>query len=190
MYPSIPIDALISESSLTPAYVLLDFRQQKYAHRILNLPDSIPTKKILPITLQIGDKNAQPNKKPEKDAIWAGNEWITTYDQRLAQQILIKGCIDLAEGAGPVLASLRLIFPRKLIIERKEKAIRKETTMRPDLELWCDGSKLDTGGIGAAVVWKDCSRKEWQIVKISLGKNKEIFDAELWEISEAIKVAE
>ncbi len=84
MYPSTPIDALISESGLTPAHVLLDFRQQKYAHRILSLSDSIPTKEILLITLRIGDENAQPNEQPEKDAIWAGNERITTYGQRLA----------------------------------------------------------------------------------------------------------
>ncbi len=88
------------------------------------------------------------------------------------------------------MASPRLIFPEKLIIERKEKAIRKETTTGPDLELWCDGSKLDTGGNEAAVVWKDCSQEKWQIVKVSLGKNKEIFDAELWGISEAINVVE
>lgn len=76
-----------------------------------------------------------------------------------------------------------------LIIEQKEKAIREAIT-GSDLELGCDGSKLDTGGTGTAVVWKDRSRGEWQIVKVSLGKNKEIFDAELWGISEAIKVAQ
>lgn len=63
--------------------------------------------------------------------------------------------------------------------------------MGPDLELWCDGSKLDTGGTGAAVVWKsNCRGEEWQTIKVSLGQNKEIFDAEMWGISEAIKVAE
>lgn len=69
MYLSTPIDALISKSGLTPAHVILDFRQQKYAHRILTLPDSILTKEILPITLRIGDGNAQPNEQPEKNAI-------------------------------------------------------------------------------------------------------------------------
>ncbi len=52
MYPSTPIDALIGESNLIPAHVLLDFRQQKYSHRILSLPDSMPTKDILPINLR------------------------------------------------------------------------------------------------------------------------------------------
>ncbi len=102
--------------------------------------------------MQIGDGNAQPNGQPEKAAIWASNERITTYGQRLARQILIKGYIDPAEGAEPAVASSRLTFPGKLIVEGREKAIREGTTMGPDLELWCDGSKLDTGGTGAAVV--------------------------------------
>lgn len=62
IYPSTPIDVLISESGLTPAQIMLDFRQQKYAHCILSLPDSIPTKEILPVTLRIGDENVQPNE--------------------------------------------------------------------------------------------------------------------------------
>ena len=111
MYLSTPIDVLISESGLIPAHVLLDFEQRKYAHRIFSLPDSIPTKDILPIILRIGDGNAQPNDQPEKDAIWASNERITTYDQRLARQIPVKGCIDPGEGTEPILASPRLVFP-------------------------------------------------------------------------------
>lgn len=31
---------------------------------------------------------------------------------------------------------------------------------------------------------------KWQIQKITLGKNKDIFDAEIWGIFEAVKIAE
>ena len=48
------------------------------------LPDSIPTKDILPITLRVGDGNAQPDNQIEQDAIWSSNQHITTYGQRLA----------------------------------------------------------------------------------------------------------
>ena len=37
---------------------------------------------------------------------------------------------------------------------------------------------------------KDGAKKEWQEQKVGLGLNKEIFDAEMWGISEAFKVAE
>ena len=73
MYPSTPIAALMSESGLMPAHILLDFRQRKYACHILSLPDSISTKEIFPITLQVGDRNAQPEDLPEDDSIWASN---------------------------------------------------------------------------------------------------------------------
>ncbi len=170
MYPSTLIDALISESGLTPAQIMLDFRQQKYAHRIFSLPDSILIKEILPVTLQIRDGNAQLNEQPENNTIWANNKRITNYGQRLARQISIKGCIDLAEGTEPILASFRSIFPGKLVVEEREKAIREGTIGRSDLKLWCDKSKLEKGGTRAAVVWKsDWNSKEWQMVKISLG---------------------
>lgn len=58
------------------------------------------------------------------------------------------------------------------------------------MKLWCDGSKLDKGGTGAAVVWEDSISGKWQKQKVCLGLNKEIFDAEIWGISEAFKVAE
>lgn len=41
MCPSTPIAALMNEAGLIPANILLDFRQRKYAYRILSLPDSI-----------------------------------------------------------------------------------------------------------------------------------------------------
>ena len=58
------------------------------------------------------------------------------------------------------------------------------------LKLWCDGSKLDKG-TGAAVVWKkEGASEEWQEKNVGLGLNKEIFDWEIWSISEAFKVEE
>ena len=76
-------------------------------------------------------------------------------------------------------------------IEDKNKAILEAKAGMANLKLWCDGSKLDDGGAGAAVVWKkDSAQKEWQEQKVGLGVNKEIFDAEMWGISEAFKVGE
>ena len=50
---------------------------------------------------------------------------------------------------------------------------------------------LNNGGTGTAVLWeKDGTKKEWQEQKAGLGLNNDIFDAEMWGISEAFKVAE
>ena len=78
-------------------------------------------------------------------------------------------------GSGKILR--RKIFPPHAI-------------KHPPPRLWCDGSKLDQGGTGAAVVWKSHISQKWQEQKLSLGLNKEIFDAEMWGISEAFKIAE
>ena len=190
MYPSTPVAALMSESGLIPAHILLDFRQRKYAYRLLSLPDSIPTKDILPITLRIGDGNAQPEDQPEHDSAWASNGPIATYGQRLARQVSIGFTIDPAEGTEPVRATPSSIFPGELIIEDRNKAILDAESGKAHLKLWCDGSKLDKGGTGAAVVWKDHISQKWQEQKLCLGLNKEIFDAEIWGVSEALKIVE
>lgn len=56
--------------------------------------------------------------------------------------------------------------------------------------LWTDASKLNQGQTAAAVCWEDKSTAKWKEKSIFLGKNKEILDAELWAISEALSIAE
>ena len=83
------------------------------------------------------------------------------------------------------------MFSGELVIEDKNKAILEAKAGRGNLTLWFDGSNLDNGGTGAAVVWeKDGAKKEWQEQEAGLGLNKEIFDSEIWGISEAFKVSE
>ncbi len=55
--------------------------------------------------------------------------------------------------------------------------------------LWADGLKLDQGQTAAAVCWEDKSAAKWKERTIFLGRNKEILDAELWAISEALEIA-
>ncbi len=152
MYQSSPIPSLMSESGLLPAHVLLDFRQRKYAHRILSLPDSIPTKDILPITLRTGDGTAQPEDLSESDSIWLTAQRIKTYGQHLAQQVSVGFSIDPTEGVEPISAMPAQVFPGKIFIAEKSKATDIAKEDQADYALWCDGSKLDQGGAGAAVV--------------------------------------
>ena len=172
MYLSTPVAALMNESGIISAHILLDFRQRKYAYRLLSLPDSRPTKDILPIILRIGDGNTQPEDQPEHDSVWASNEPIATYGQQLARQVSIGFTIDPAEGIEPVRATSSSIFPGELIIEDRNRAILDAESGKAYLKLWFDGSKLDKGGTGAAVVWKDHISQKWQEQKLFLGLNK------------------
>lgn len=187
MYPSTPVSALISESGLIPAHIALDFRQRRYAYHLLCLPESIPTKAILPVTLRIGHGSAQLEDYPEHDSAWASIRPIANYGQRLARQVSIGFSIDPAEGTEPTKTASNSVFQGELMIKERKRAILEAKSMNANL---CDVSKLDKGGTGAAVVWKSHTSQEWQAQKISLDLNKEIFDAELWGISEAFKLAE
>ncbi len=60
IYLSTPTSASMSESGFISAHILLHFRKRSYTYRLHNLLDSISTKDILPITLQVEDGNAQP----------------------------------------------------------------------------------------------------------------------------------
>ena len=93
---------------------------------------------------------------------------------------------------------LRLTFPLFWLItgvsgenhySRTKNSNRRGPKDVSDLALWSDGSKLESGEAGAAVVWKNSTSHRWDVGKISLGKNKEILDGQLWGISEALKIA-
>lgn len=190
-YQSTPITSLMSKSGLTPAHILLDFRQRRYAYRILSLSDDLPTKHILPHTLRVGDGNDQPGEQPEDDLHWSTGQKIRTYSQHLARQLSVNFSIDPAEGVEPILEASTATFPGIIVVEGKNQEINRAKTGTADLVLWCDGFKRDEGGTGAAVVWKENAiDRRWQERKVSLGRNKKIIDAEMWGISEALKVAE
>ena len=171
MYQSSPISPLMNDLGLLPAHILLDSRQRAYAHRILCLPDSIPTKGILPITLQIGDGNARPEELPEYDLIWSTNQRIRTYGQHLAKQVSVGFSIDPAEEVEPISAMPVGVFPGKIFMEEKCTTIEIAKRGQADLILWCDGSKLDQGETGAAVVWKQGN--EWLVLKVTLCKEQD-----------------
>ena len=71
MYLSTPVAAVKSESGLIPAHILLDFWQHQYVYHFLSLLESISIKVILPINLQIKDRNAQPKNELENNGSWA-----------------------------------------------------------------------------------------------------------------------
>lgn len=190
MYPSTSVTALMSESGLIPAHILLDFWQRKYAYRLLSLPESISTKAILPVTLRTGNGNVQPKDYPEHNSAWASNGPAINYSQRLAWQVSIGFSIDPAERTEPIQTALNFVFPGELIIEDRNRDIREAKYGEAHLKLWYDGSKLDKDGAGASVVWKNYISQRWQERKLSLSVNKEIFDAEIWCISEVFKIAE
>lgn len=135
--------------------------------------------------------NAQPEDYSEHDGAWASNRLhIMNYGQQLARQFSIGFSIDPEEWTEPIQTAPDSVFAGELIIEVKKRAILQPKSINANLKMWCDGSKLDKGGTGAAIVWKSPISQKSQEQKLSLGSNKEIFDAKMWSISEAFKVVE
>ena len=82
-----------------------------------------------------------------------------------------------------------LAFPGEVAIDSRAKAL--EIASRPDRRtwtredtIWTDGSRLDSGKVGAACAWETPSR--WTGRRFHLGTNKEVFDAEVYAIYQAL----
>lgn len=88
------------------AHILLDFRQPTYIHSILCVPDLVPTKVILSITFQIGNRNMQPKELSEYNEIWSTNQQVRIYEQYLAKPVLVSFSIDLTKRVELILAIL------------------------------------------------------------------------------------
>lgn len=185
MYPSTPIHPLLCEAGLTPASILLDYCQRLYAHRLLCLQDQHPAKEILAVSLRNGDDGCQLGELPESTLIWTQNARPTLYGQWLAWQVTVEHSIDPAEGVEPVeMMEPGNVFTGDIVIECKKQALQEAKKYGAGLVLWTDGSKLDQ-----AVCWKDKKLDKWKDKSVFLGKNKEILDAELWAVLEALDIA-
>lgn len=167
------------------------YRQRKYAYRLLTLPDGHPTKDILPVSLRSGDGSAQP---------WRiAGKWQNLVFQPKSKNLRPTTCsasvcrflhrLDRGGRACNTPETEPANFPGKVIIQERKMAIKEAREHTSDLILWSDGSKGDAGGADAAVVCKSPWSYAWNICKISLRKNKEILDVELWGISEAQKIS-
>jgi ribonuclease HI len=106
----------------------------------------------------------------------------------LARQIAITHSIDPAEGVEPITETRPEPFPGRVYIQDSEAAMKTAKDISTQgLALWSDGSRLQHGGTGCGVAWK--TNGVWQTTKTNLGRNKEIFDAELLGVSDALGVA-
>lgn len=55
--------------------------------------------------------------------------------------------------------------------------------------VWTDGFKLKSRKPGAVAAWKHKRLNSWREKRLYLGEKKQPYDAELWEISDALEVA-
>ena len=187
MFRSTPEGPLVREASLIPAKVLLDTRQKRYCSRLLSLPDGHLTKEILLVTMRKGDRDTQPDNQPLEDIEQAKGRGPQSLGSHLARQLAVDNSINPAEGVEPVVESRPTDFPGEIYIQETKLALETAAKTHLGLVLQTDRSRLDYRGARAGVAWK--SIIGWQAFKTTLGSNKEIFNAELQGISDALGIA-
>ncbi len=84
-------------------HLIIRLKASQSLRAVLALPDSISTKEILPITLRVGDGDAQPGDQPEQVSVWAIIQRVKIDGQHLTQQVSVGSSVELAEGTGPIL---------------------------------------------------------------------------------------
>ena len=192
MFRSAPIGVVIKEAGLRPATSLLSNRQRRYAHRILSLPQDNPTRNILPLTFRVGDAHAQPGEIKSGDWDWLEDHKAKTLGQRLANSLADSTVVDTSYGfeftkrVEP--ACFLGVVDAPSSREAAEDKARQHYDREGEVSFWTDGSKLDSQKTGAGVAWKNAGGK-WEFRKAYLGKNKEVFDAELYAVDQALEIA-
>ena len=162
-YKSTPLGMVAAESGLVPARALLNHRQSRFAQRLYARPKD----------------GEGPEEILEREAGTA-----LTARLRAAASLQPGNTVERQEW------SRRLIFPGEIAIDSRAKAF--EIASRPDGgtwtredTIWTDGSRLDSGKVGAVCAWETPSG--WTGRRFHLGTNKEVFDAEVYAIYQALR---
>jgi ribonuclease HI len=141
------------------------------------------------------------NRKKELAALWKGPK---TLADRLWDAATGPIHNDIPEGdlsrrsrlRSPVLVeATRMLWTQsslkgRVVIEDAEAAQATAEAWTPAkwIAIFTDGSKFEDGHTGCAAVWKD-SEDVWRGRKLFLGRNKEVFDAEIYAIWVGLKAA-
>ena len=76
----------------------------------------------------------------------------------------------------------------KVIIQDEKQAMQKAQKEREGLVFWTDGSRKVDEWVGSAVIWE--KEGGWKKKRVHLRQQKEVFDAEMYAMSESVKIAD
>jgi ribonuclease HI len=98
------------------------------------------------------------------------------------------GMVDPGTGVEETEVCEREELRAKITTDAKEVAIEtcKNWDDSASWPIYSDGSRNEEGHVGAGVAWKQDGG--WRKRKVYLGRNKEVIDAELYGIAEAVKI--
>jgi hypothetical protein len=151
----------MNHAGLPPADSLLNNRLSRYKVRQMMMPDSLGGGKMIKKRATVCQRVKGIAKLiPEK--FHEGRSYETTSLPKQQQSLKCKVIIQDEQ-------------------EAKEEVVRGSD----GLVFWTDGSRKDDEWTRCAVVWK---REKWEKRRVHLGRQKEAFDAEMYAMSEAVKI--
>ena len=117
-----------------------------------------------------------------------GGEILMRGDGAVVQRLRAASGTRPGETVEPQDWSQSRTFPGQVYIDKEKPALETAKEWRSRDTVWTDGSRFDSGEVGAACVWKDGER--WKGSRYHLGNNKEVFDAGVFAIYQALKACE
>ena len=157
-----PQGALMNDAGLLPAEPLLNNRLRRYKVRQMMMPDSSGGGRMIKIRGSVCQR-------------------VEGIDELIPEEFQERRSYETT-----TLPKTRQSLKGKVIIQEEEEAKKEAVRGREGLVLWTDGARKEDEWTGCAVVWK---REKWEKRKVHLGRQKEAFDAEMYAMSEAVKIA-
>jgi len=155
----------MNEAGLRPAKAILDNRLRRYKMRQMMMPDATGGGKMLEM---------EDNVVRRVEGI----DELIPEDYPLERRFY----------EGTTLPEVRKRLKGQVIIQDEEQALKEARKGRDGLVFWTDGSRKEDEWVGCAMVWEEEER--WNKRRVHLGRQKEAFDAEMYAMSEAVKIAD
>jgi len=159
-----PQGALMNDAGLRPANAILNNRVRRYKMRQMMMPDATGGGRMIEM----------------EGNVVRGVEGI---DELIPEDYPL----ERRSYERTTLPEIKKRLKGQVIIQEEEQALEEARKEREDLVLWTDGSRKKDEWVGCAVVWTE---ERWNKRRVHLGRQKEAFDAEMYAMSEAVKIAD
>jgi len=163
-FRSTPQGALMNEAGLRPAVANLNNRVRRYKMRQMMMPDAVGGGKMIET-----------------------EEGVVRRVEGIDELIPEDYPFEKRSYERTTLPEVKMRLKGQVMIQEEEQALEEAKKVREGLVLWTDGSRKEDEWVGCAVVWKE---ERWNKRRVHLGRQKEAFDAEMYAMSEAVKIAE
>jgi len=159
-----PQGALMNDAGLRPANAILNNRVRRYKMRQMMMPDASGGGRMIEMEGNVVRR-------------------VEGIDELIPEDYPF----EKRRYEGTTLPEIKKRLKGQVIIQEEEQALEEARKEREGLVLWTDGSRKEDKWVGCAVVWKE---ERWNKRRVHLGRQKEAFDAEMYTMSEAVKIAD